>query len=541
MRSPHSPHHTLRTAARPGDCRRPAASATAIAIAGQLPASATGPVHRIRNIRPGASGSHPAPAPKLTNLAHLDWLLDNVPLLRERARATPRTGRHPNRPRPRRGSTRTATPTARSRMSAAARSRMRPRATTRRARSTPTTSRARPSSTCATGRRTTPRRASSTPTNCCASSPTCRRRPARTRATSCSGSSMTARSTRAPSRSSCPNPSDSAESFWLARTVWALGEGYAGFKTADPAFAQFLKQRMALALGCARTPVAREVRHDRDRERRESARLDDRRQRERDLGGGPRPQRLREGRAGRPHGRDRPRPLRGRNQPACRAAASDKWPFGAILPEENSPTFWHAWGGMEPAALSTAATVLRRGDYQQTAAVDTAQFTAQLLATGGPDNGWTPTPADQTQIAYGVDSRVEGLLAVADATHASRARPAGGRPGGLVLRSEPGGRARLRPGDRCLRRRNQLRQDRQPQLRSRVDHPHRAVDAGSGCASRRRPDRHVAQPHHRDRRADRRRSRERNAHRLGHGRHSAVGLDRFGQLVGRQVCAGGCG
>ncbi len=46
-----------------------------------------------------------------------------------------------------------------------------------------------------------------------------------------------------------PNPSDSAESFWLARTVWALGEGYAGFKTADPAFAQFLQQRMTLALG----------------------------------------------------------------------------------------------------------------------------------------------------------------------------------------------------------------------------------------------------------------------------------------------------
>jgi flagellin-like hook-associated protein FlgL len=96
-----------------------------------------------------------------------------------------------------------------------------------------------------------------------------------------------------------------------------------------------------------------------------------------------------------------------------------KWPFGAILPEENSPTFWHAWGGMEPAALSTAASVLNRADYQRTAAIDTAQFTAQLLATGGPDNGWTPTPADQTQIAYGVDSRVEGLIAVADATHAS--------------------------------------------------------------------------------------------------------------------------
>ena len=41
-----------------------------------------------------------------------------------------------------------------------------------------------------------------------------------------------------------PDPSDSAESFWLARTVWALGEGYAGFQKADPAFASFLADRM---------------------------------------------------------------------------------------------------------------------------------------------------------------------------------------------------------------------------------------------------------------------------------------------------------
>jgi len=45
-----------------------------------------------------------------------------------------------------------------------------------------------------------------------------------------------------------PDPSDSAESFWLARTVWALGEGYADFNASDPAFASFLRQRLHLAL-----------------------------------------------------------------------------------------------------------------------------------------------------------------------------------------------------------------------------------------------------------------------------------------------------
>jgi len=45
-----------------------------------------------------------------------------------------------------------------------------------------------------------------------------------------------------------PDPSDSAASFWLARTVWALGEGYAAFRDADPAFARFLRARIELAV-----------------------------------------------------------------------------------------------------------------------------------------------------------------------------------------------------------------------------------------------------------------------------------------------------
>ncbi|HEX7806206.1 MAG TPA: hypothetical protein VF413_08580, partial [Cellulomonas sp.] len=50
-----------------------------------------------------------------------------------------------------------------------------------------------------------------------------------------------------------PDPSDSAESYWLARTVWALGEGYAAFKEADPAFASFLQDRLHLALASLST------------------------------------------------------------------------------------------------------------------------------------------------------------------------------------------------------------------------------------------------------------------------------------------------
>lgn len=212
-----------------------------------------------------------------------------------------------------------------------------------------------------------------------------------------------------------PDPSDSAESFWLARTVWALGEGYAGFQRSDPAFASFLQQRMSLALrslerqslakyGSTETangvtvpgwlivdsasPTAEAVlglsAYTAAAPGDSQARTD--------------LQRYAKGIAG------------------LSSGGTGQWPFGALLPEANSPTFWHAWGGMQPAALTAAARQLHDGSLQSAANSDLAGFTPQLLASGGPDNGWTPTPADQSQIAYGVDSRVEGLVAASDAT-----------------------------------------------------------------------------------------------------------------------------
>ncbi|MDQ3788804.1 MAG: hypothetical protein M3422_16375, partial [Actinomycetota bacterium] len=43
-----------------------------------------------------------------------------------------------------------------------------------------------------------------------------------------------------------PDPSDSGPSYWLARTVWALGEGYAAFRGTP--FGDFLRDRMDLAV-----------------------------------------------------------------------------------------------------------------------------------------------------------------------------------------------------------------------------------------------------------------------------------------------------
>ena len=213
-----------------------------------------------------------------------------------------------------------------------------------------------------------------------------------------------------------PNPSDSAESYWLSRTVWALGEGYADFKTADPAFAAFLQGRLQLALtSLNKQSLGKYGTYDIATGVKVPAWLIN---------------------SGADASGEAVLGLAAYHQaaPTDSVAATalsrlsqgialmssgsvNQWPYGAILPWTQSRTFWHAWGGMAPAALAAAATSLGRPDLLPAAVRDMAQFTPQLLAAGGPINQWTPTPND-SQIAYGVDCRVEGLVATAKAAGA---------------------------------------------------------------------------------------------------------------------------
>ncbi len=239
-----------------------------------------------------------------------------------------------------------------------------------------------------------------------------------------------------------PDPSDSGPSYWLARALWAFGEGYAAFAAdgTDPAFTAFLGERMSLA----RAAVDRQVL-------------------------------TRYGEFGTSDGMRVPlwlivdgadasaeavlglRGLHARRLPMTRRPRSrsrklaegialmsagdvDSWPYGAVLPWAKSRSMWHAWGSQMPAALAVASEVLGDGSLLEPAVLDSSSFTPTLLTAGGPDNGWFPTPADRVQIAYGADSRVQSLLAVADA----RDRPDSpssqpSRPRGS---SAPTGRAR---------------------------------------------------------------------------------------------------
>ncbi|RJT87011.1 hypothetical protein D6T64_16340 [Cryobacterium melibiosiphilum] len=213
-----------------------------------------------------------------------------------------------------------------------------------------------------------------------------------------------------------PDPSDSAESYWVARTVWALGEGFAAFQNDDPDFAAFLQDRLHLSLDSLNEQsLAKYGEFDVADGAQVPAWL---------IAGGADASaeavlglaaytavapgdelarialsRLAEGVAG------------------MSAGSVSEWPFGAIMPWNKSQTLWHAWGGLAPAAVADASVALDRPDLLAAAVTDSATFTPQLLAAGGPDNAWSPTPGE-AQIAYGVDSRLQGLVQTAEAADA---------------------------------------------------------------------------------------------------------------------------
>ncbi|MEQ4206151.1 hypothetical protein [Actinopolymorpha sp. B9G3] len=214
-----------------------------------------------------------------------------------------------------------------------------------------------------------------------------------------------------------PDPSDSADSYWLARTLWALGEGYAAFEGSDDqedsAFAAFLRDRLELALDA----VDREVLNhhgdwlDIDGTRAPAWLIAD--------GADATGEALLGLSAyvrasGDPHARGVLAKL-AEGVAAMRAGTPRTWPYGAVLPWSLSRAVWHAWGGLAPAGLAQAYDVLGEKRLRDAALSDTASFTPHLLIAAGPQNGWLPTPADQVQIAYGAQSRVGSLLAAADA------------------------------------------------------------------------------------------------------------------------------
>ncbi|MDQ2940899.1 MAG: hypothetical protein M3R05_01780 [Chloroflexota bacterium] len=213
-----------------------------------------------------------------------------------------------------------------------------------------------------------------------------------------------------------PHPSDSGPSYWLARGIWALGEGYEAFRAADPTFAAFLRDRLNLALDALDRQVL--VRYG-------SYRV---------LDGAQVPAWLivdgADASSEAVYGlsayvRAQPRDARARRDLERLAdglvqmrlsADSSTWPFGAILPWAGSRSVWHAWGDQMAGALATAGSVPGEQRFVTTSISEVASFTPHLLAQGGAEQGWLPAPAERAQIAYGADATLQNLVRTADAS-----------------------------------------------------------------------------------------------------------------------------
>jgi hypothetical protein len=246
-----------------------------------------------------------------------------------------------------------------------------------------------------------------------------------------------------PTPVDAPNPSDSGASYWLARTIWALGVGYADFRGTDPAFASFLQQRLELAVGA----LDREVLSSYGQYQMVNGVLtpawlivdgaDASSEAVLGLaayvaagGGGDARTALAELATG---------------IAAMGSGTADTWPYGAILPSATSISEWHAWAAQMPGALADAATVLHQPGLLGPAVADSAVFTAHLLTATGPDNLWGPAPVDGSQIAYGAGSVALSLLAVATASHSSGLRQLAGLAAGWFFGQNAAGVATYNP------------------------------------------------------------------------------------------------
>ena len=121
------------------------------------------------------------------------------------------------------------------------------------------------------------------------------------------------------------------------------------------------------------------------------------------------------------------------------------WPYGAVLPWALSRSLWHAWGAQMPSALAEASTTLHDGRLLTPAVADAAAFTPRLLTATGPINGWLPAPIDGSQIAYGADARVQGLLSVSRAAHSAGLRQLAGVAAGWFFGQNPAGAVMYNP------------------------------------------------------------------------------------------------
>jgi hypothetical protein len=91
------------------------------------------------------------------------------------------------------------------------------------------------------------------------------------------------------------------------------------------------------------------------------------------------------------------------------------YPFGWHPDTVTSPFSWHAWGSTQVFALARAGQQLGQPDWVASAQRAADSFYARLLA-GEMVGEWGVLPQEFPQIAYGVNSIIQGLVALHQAT-----------------------------------------------------------------------------------------------------------------------------
>ncbi len=262
-----------------------------------------------------------------------------------------------------------------------------------------------------------------------------------------------------------PNPADAAASYWMARSIWAIGEGYATFRESDPGFASVLAARMRLAmtrldaellapnfghyytLHGYRTPAWLIA----DGADASSEALLGLTAFTRATGDVP--------------ARDLAVEL-GTGIAGYQLGGGRDWPWGALMPWTRSVSDWHAWGAHMSMALAIGARPLGKPGWLQSARLDASSFELHQQLSFGPINGLEPAPDDLSQIAYGDETTVDGLLAVGRASGNDVFQRWAGIAASWLFGDNPAGTPMY---DRSGIRRHQRGRHCESQLRCRVD------------------------------------------------------------------------
>jgi hypothetical protein len=237
-----------------------------------------------------------------------------------------------------------------------------------------------------------------------------------------------------------PNPSDADSSFWLGRTIWALGIGYAAFARSDPDFAAFLRDRLLLALSAVERQDLKDYGTWQvvDGLRWPSWLI---------AGGADISSEAAYGLLAyvQASGDARARRDLSRLAEGIAAMRTEGSPNPALMPWTGSRSLWHSWGDEMAGSLAATGSAYGRDDWVRTAAGEAATFIPHLIVQGGPDNEWLPAPIYRDQIAYGADVTLRNLLATATATHRASFRQLAGIAASWYFGNNPAGIAMYDP------------------------------------------------------------------------------------------------